>query len=113
VATADADGTPHLASAARVRLEPDGRVSVAEWFCPATVANLAQNPRVAIVAWDPQTDTGHQIVGDVEALRELAVLDGDLPGEEKEPAPQVEHELLVRVRDVLAFRRAPHTDLPE
>ncbi len=39
VATADAKGLPHVATAGKLRLESDGRVAVAAWFCPGTVIN--------------------------------------------------------------------------
>jgi hypothetical protein len=56
---------------------------------------------------------GYQLVGEVERMQELSMLNGYHPAEEGRPVPQVERELLVRIRQVLRFTRAPHEDLPE
>ncbi len=114
VATADADGLPHVASAGKLASAPDGRVVLADWFCPGTVTNLQQNPCVAIVVWDAGEDVGYQLLGEVEEVKELGMLDGYVPGEEdKPPLPQVERELLVRVNKIIAFSHAPHSDVEE
>lgn len=114
IATAGTNGRPHLASAAGFRIASGEHVLVSEWFCPRTVANLQHNLHVALVVWDPETDTGHQLVGVVEEMRELSMLDGYLPGEEATPSPpQVERELRVRVEQVLAFCHGPHSDAAE
>ena len=47
VATTDGKGLPHLAAAGKLVLASAGRVAVAAWFCPTTVANLQKNRRVA------------------------------------------------------------------
>ncbi|MFB0537449.1 MAG: pyridoxamine 5'-phosphate oxidase family protein [Anaerolineae bacterium] len=114
VATADATGLPHVASAGRLTYAPDGRVVLADWFCPGTVTNLQQNPQIAIVAWDTATDVGYQLLGEVDRVKELGIMYGYVPGEEdKPPLPQVERELLVRVDKIIAFSHAPHSDVEE
>jgi hypothetical protein len=114
VATADAVGLPHVASAGRLTLASDGRVLLAEWFCPGTMSNLQQNRRIALVVWDADTDTGYQLPGKVEQVQDLAILDGYAPEQEGESSPpQVERELLVRVDKILAFSHAPHSDVAE
>lgn len=114
VATADANGLPHVAAASELRLESDGRVAAAAWFCPATVSNLQYNRRVALVVWDATEDTGYQLVGKVERVEDLAFLDGHAAGEdERYPSPQVERQLIIRADTVLAFSRAPHSDVEE
>jgi predicted pyridoxine 5'-phosphate oxidase superfamily flavin-nucleotide-binding protein len=114
VATADEDGLPHIASAGRLNAAPGGHVALAEWFCPGTLANLQQNRRISIVVWDAERDIGYQLLGEVEEVRELEMLDGYVPGEEnRPPLPQVERELLVNVTKILAFSQAPHSDVAE
>jgi hypothetical protein len=114
VATADSGGLPHLAAAGRLGEAGDGRLSVAAWFCPGTVQNVQENRRISLVVWDHGVDSGYQILGEVEKVRELAMLDGYIPGQEGKPQPpQVERELLVRVDRILAFSRAPHSDVEE
>ena len=49
VATTDGKGLPHLAAAGKLTLAPAGRVAVAGWFCPTTVAYLQKNRRVSLV----------------------------------------------------------------
>jgi hypothetical protein len=112
VASADGDGIPHMASAGSFTLAPEERVVLTEWFCPITVANLQQNPHVAIVVWDQIGDEGYQLLGEVERMRDLAILDGFVPGKVDPIAPQVERELLVRVRQIIGFSHAPHRDEP-
>lgn len=57
VATADTSGLSHVASAGKLTPAPDGRLVLADWFCPGTVSNLQQNPHIAIVVWDATADT--------------------------------------------------------
>ena len=112
IATADRDGLPHVATAGKMSLVPDQRVKVAAWFCPGTAANVQQNHRIALAVWDPATDTGYQLLGEVEKVTELAFLNGYAPEEESgQILPQVERELLVRVDKILTFTQAPHSDV--
>ena len=114
VATADAKSMPHVATAGKLKLESDGRVAVTTWFCPGTVDNLQHNHSIALVVWDSTGDTGYQLVGEVQRMKELAFLDGYTPGvEDSTPSPQVERQLIIRVDRVLAFSHAPHSDVEE
>lgn len=111
VATADAKGLPHLAAAGQIAQTTDGCVSVSAWFCPGTRSNLAANPRVALVIWDVETDTGYQLIGEAEQLNDVSMLDGYSP--EMETAhhiPQVEAQMVVRVNSIVDFKHAPHSD---
>ena len=57
-------------------------------------------------------DTGYQLLGEAEQVRDLETMDGYVPTmEDKPPLPQVERELLVRVDQVPVCSHAPHTDL--
>jgi len=112
VATADAAGMPHVAAAARIKDASDDHVAVSAWFCPGTVANLADNDQISLVVWDPPSDHGFQILGAVVNITEQAMMNGYTPDDAlKAPLPQVERELLVRAHRVLAFSHAPHSDL--
>jgi hypothetical protein len=113
VATANGEGVPHLAAAGELEIRPDGSVVVTEWFCPRTMDNLQGNRRVALVAWDSQSDSGYQLVGEVEAVNDLAMLDGYAGGEAPRAQPQVEWELVVRVDEALDFSQGPHSDEPD
>jgi uncharacterized protein len=113
VATAGADGLPHLAVARRLTLEGGGTVSATEWFCPGTVSNVAHSPLVSVVVWDELRDVGFQILGAVEGMEDLAMLDGYSPGDAPLRVPQVERALRIRVQKVLRFSQAPHSDEEE
>lgn len=111
IATSGPSGIPHIASAGEACLEPDGRISIKEWFCPKTLENLRENSNISILVYDPATREGNQIVGRVEEINEVAVMDGFMP--EGEPGiPQIERELVIRMDAVLAYSQGPHTDSP-
>ncbi|MBI2831100.1 MAG: pyridoxamine 5'-phosphate oxidase family protein [Chloroflexi bacterium] len=111
IATANARGQPHVAAAGRISLTPEKHLAVSEWFCPGTLANLQANSRVAIIIWDIKTDTGYQILGEMEEVKDMAVLDGYVPAERKSAIPQVERQLLLHVDKIIDFKRAPHNDV--
>ncbi len=114
VATADASGLPHVAVAGKIRLSAEGSLTLSAWFCPGTLTNLKVNPRLALVIWDPRTDTGYQLLGESQKVEDLAILNGYAPEVEgSSPIPQVERELVLRVDKILEFRHAPHSDLEE
>jgi len=66
------------------------------------------------VVWDSLSDTGFQLLGELEEIKELGIIDGYSPGvESQKRVPQVERQLLVHIDKVLEFKRAPHTDVSE
>lgn len=114
IATSDIRGQPHIAAAGRLALTPEKHVMVTEWFCPGTMSNLQANPRLSVVIWDAAADSGYQLIGELEAVKELGVLDGYSPKERGRGAvPQVERQLLLHVNKILEFKRSPHTDSEE
>jgi hypothetical protein len=113
VATADADGLPHLAAAGAVSIGGADRVGVTEWFCPGTMANLEASRQIALVIWDPETDRGYQLLGQVTEIEDRAVIDGYVPEAGEGTSPQVERELVIRVDEILHFSQGAHSDEPE
>lgn len=114
VATSGADGQPHVAAARKFAVTGPGQVALDEWFCPGAVANLRQNPHLAVVIWDAATDEGIQLLGQLENVKETAVTDGYLPRlDGLAPMPQVEHQLVMTVDKALYFSQAPHSDVEE
>ena len=113
VATADAEGLPHLAAAGTLALRPEDHVVLTEWFCSETLRNIDENRLVGLVVWDAESDSGYQIAGEVEEVNDLSMLDGYQDDQTLEPLPQVERELVVRVEKVLAFSQGPHSDVPD
>jgi hypothetical protein len=111
IATADDKAMPHIAAASRLDYADVEHVTVSEWFCPGTVANLRLNKSVSIVVWSRDTDTGFQLLGTVEKVHDAAILDGYAPAiEQTHPMPQIRKSLLIKVERILDFTLAPHSD---
>lgn len=111
LATADERGMPHLTAAGRLEALSRERVAVSEWFCPRTIENLAVNPKVSLIVWETENDTGYQLLGRSEGVEVVAMVDGTPPPEElQEPLPQVQRRVTVRVEQVLEFKRGAHND---
>ena len=114
IATADTNKWPHVAVARTLTLKEEGRITVNEWFCPGTMSNLQSNSHVSVVVWDANTDTGYQLLGEMEHMMDVGMVDGYTPEMQgQRPLPQVESQLLIRVNRVIDFTRAPHSDLEE
>jgi hypothetical protein len=114
LATADARGWPHVTVAGRLAVTQEKHLLVTEWFCPGTTANLQVNPKVSLVVWDALTDVGYQLIGELEEIKDLGILDGYSPQVEgKTAVPQVQSQLLIHIDKIIDFRRAPHTDVEE
>lgn len=114
IATADHRGMPHMAVAGKLEYTGGQNVTVKEWFCPGTVANLDVNKCISIVAWRRQSDAGYQLLGTVTKILDVGVLNGYAPELERaHPTSQVEKELQVKVEEIIEFKLAPHTDLEQ
>jgi hypothetical protein len=114
VATADPGGMPHVAAAGKLELAPEDRVTVTEWFCPGTVANLHVNKCISVVVWAKDPDSGYQLLGRLDKIKDLGILDGFAPGLEGEPPlPQVEKQLLIKVEKIIEFKLGPHSDVED
>ena len=112
LATADANAIPHMAAAGKLSSKSQDTIEVTEWFCPGTVANLEQNKSIAIAVWDCPCDVGYQLLGRVERIDDMAILDGYATGiETKHKYPQSEKQLLIKIDKILDFTLAPHCDL--
>ena len=111
VATADRRGVPHIATAGKMDLADEGQLAITEWFCPGTMANLQMNKFVSIVVWDRDSDSGYQMLGKLEKIEELGILNGYAPDiESGPPLPQVERRLLIKIEKITDFKLGPHSD---
>ncbi len=111
VATADRRGMPHIATASKIDLADEGCLAITEWFCPGTTANLQTNKFVSVVVWDRDSDSGYQMLGKLEGIEELGILNGYAPDIEPwPPLPQVERRLLIKVQKITDFKLGPHSD---
>ena len=111
VATADNSGHPHLALGSDFTVLDDEHIIFENWFCHKTLANVNENPRVALAVMRQDTGTGYQFVGVVTHGYDTAILDGYIPGESSHE-PQTLTRLVVRVEEILAFCSGIHTDAP-
>lgn len=110
VTTAAADGRPHMATAGSLRRIGTVGLEVTAWFCPRTVRNVAENPRMSVVDLS-EGGQGFQLMCVVESVDEVATLNGWAPDlETDEPAPQVQRAFQTTVSEVLAFEDRVHTD---
>jgi hypothetical protein len=111
IASADDQGEPHLAVSRQVRVVDAEHVAFTGWFCPKSVANIADNPRVSLAVWDAGRDHGYQLLGEVTASDIAAIQDGwNGPAEKGGPLPQEEHEFTFRVDAILEFTSGLHSD---
>jgi hypothetical protein len=114
IATSNKSGLPHVAAARKLEIADEGKLSVKEWFCPGTVENLNENPQLSVVVWDNLKDTGFQVLGISEGIKDIAYLDGYSPElDVKHSVPVVEREISIKVNTILEFKQAPHTDKEE
>jgi hypothetical protein len=112
IATADAVGMPHIAAAGKMESAGAESLAITEWFCPGTLKNLSENKSVSITVWDKDSDNGYQILGYVEKIQDMAIMDGySKKMENNPPLPQVERRLIVRIEKIIDFKLKPHTDL--
>lgn len=113
LATADREGLPHLTSVGEVRRLPEGSLSIRDWFCPTTLANLETKPSFSLTIYDAETDQGYQLIAEAQELKEGSILNGYVAGEEDAPLqPQVRWDLIAHVKEILRFRHGPHSDAP-
>jgi len=70
VATASKDGWPNVVPIGFVELVDDEIIWLADNFMKKTLANVRENPKVAIYVWGPETKGCFQIKGDVELKTE-------------------------------------------
>ena len=103
VATVNEEAVPHVTSAEVLEVMADDSVEITEWFCPVTVSNLQVNKSISIVVWDPDSDMGYQLLGNMERLHDEAVVDGYSPEFDVGiPRPQIERRITIAKETVRA-----------
>jgi len=112
VASADSGGNPHLALGSDLRVLDGEHLAFENWFCPTTLHNVEQNPRLAIAVLAQGSEIGYQFIGHVAHGFDVAMLSGYAPAAEAPGEPQALTRLVVRIEEVLAFCSGIHTDQP-
>jgi hypothetical protein len=114
MATADHGGLPHVGAAGPLAFHSDRKRVVFEaWSCPRTVANLGVNRWMALVILPPGKEIGYQLLGWIEEMEDVLLMDGFDPQlESRRPIPQAKKRLTMRVDKIIGFRPEAHTDEP-
>jgi len=112
VASADAEGRPHVALGSGIKVLDGEHLLFENWFCQTTLRNVEQNQRVAVAVMAPESVSGYQFIGSVVHGFDVAMLDGYTPGTLPVSDLQALTRLVVRVEEVLAFCSGIHSDLP-
>ncbi len=68
VATASASGKPNVSAKGSVRVVDDDTLVFADIASPRTVANIKENPQVAVICLDAQSRKGCRIWGKGEVM---------------------------------------------
>lgn len=112
IGTADQEGFPHLAMESGIRWVSERRLEFESWFCLATIRNLRENPKVAIAIFDPKTQKGYQLLGQIESIKEGVIMDGYIPGEkpDEKAIPPQSYRLEIDIEKILPFSSGPHSD---
>ncbi len=58
IATADREGTPHIAASEGMTFTKEGRVVFKAWFCLKTVENLEKNRKLSLADSKPKNSRG-------------------------------------------------------
>jgi hypothetical protein len=111
IAMVDGEGVPYVNSVRQIEQVADNQFAIEEWICPLTVTNLGKNPKLALVIWDPATDDGYEITGEVLMFEGRAFLNGFAPEvEENAYLPQVKRRVIIRAEQIAAFSRTLRCD---
>lgn len=110
LATADKEGVPHITTVNSLLEIVNGVLFITHWFCSQTAVNLSVNRNVAILVWDNLSDEGYLVTGVSESFLEAGIIDGHAPHEENSSVPQVLYTMEIRIKKVLRFARAAHSE---
>lgn len=106
-----ADGFPYVNSARQIEQVAENQFAIEEWICPLTVKQLSENPKMAVLIWDPAADDGYEILGEVLMFESQAFVNGFAPEVEEDAyLPQVKRKLIIRAEKITAFSHALRCD---
>ena len=111
LALVGADGFPYVNSARQLEQVADNQFAIEEWICPLTLRQLSENPKMAVLIWDPAADEGYEILGEVLMFEGQEFLNGFAPEVEEDAyLPQVKRKLIIRAEKITAFSHALRCD---
>lgn len=112
LATTDSSSKPHIAIGSHVKISGDSLLIFENWFCPTTLANIDRNKLVSVVAINPDTGEGYQLLGSVVRSSNDGYPDAHAPSVSLPETPQVLTRFTVKVDQTLAFTGGIHSDIP-
>ena len=112
VATEDVSGQPHMAIGKQITVSGDSLLIFENWFCPATLQNIARNSHVSVVVVVPDTGMGYQMLGSVMRSTKTAPFDDTYPMANIPEMPQVLTRFTVKIDRIFEFTSGIHSDVP-
>lgn len=107
LALVGSDGFPYVTFARKIEQVSETQLAVEEWLCPLTVKHLSENSKMAVLIWDPASNDGYEILGEVLMFESLAFLNGFAPEVDEDAyPPQVKRRLIVRAKKITALSHA-------
>jgi predicted pyridoxine 5'-phosphate oxidase superfamily flavin-nucleotide-binding protein len=70
IATASSDGTPNVVFVGLFKVLDDETVMIVDNFFNKTATNLAENPKISLLCYSPETKKSFQIKGSVTSCKE-------------------------------------------
>ena len=105
------DGFPYVNSGREIEQVAENQFAIDEWICPLTVKHLSENPKMAVLIWDPTADDGYEILDEVLMFESQAFLNGFAPEVEEDAyLPQVKRKLIIRAEKITALSHALRCD---
>ena len=80
VATASKDGMPNIAIKGSLRVLDDEHLLFADLFSNKTRANMEENPKVAVMVYDPESRKAYCLKGQVELIAGGSLYDETVEG---------------------------------
>ncbi|MBN8478064.1 MAG: pyridoxamine 5'-phosphate oxidase family protein [Burkholderiales bacterium] len=103
IATASQSGKPNVSAKGSLRVIDDEHVAFAIIKSPGTIANLRENPQIAIICLDPATRSGCRIAGRSE-IHSSGPLFEQLGAEYAAKRMAVQQVIKVSVEDAYTFK---------
>lgn len=103
IATASRTGKPNVSAKGSLRVLDDEHLVFANIMSPGTLANLEENPQIAIICLDPATRSGCRISGKSEIFDSGPLFD-QFQKEYEARKMVVKHVVKVAVDDAYTFK---------
>ena len=103
VATASKDGKPNVSPKGSFRVLDDEHIIFADIASPRTMANLAENPQLSAIVFDPSTRKGCRLWGRAVEILDSGDLFDTISAQFAPMGMKVNHVVKVAVDEVVTF----------